>query len=233
MDIQDSDTIAWMTPAEAAKLSGVHKVTVYRWIREKKIRRRHGEMRQGGGDIEVALRDVIECYEASNQRFSLFERFWRLVEPGKPEDCWVWQGGKERNGYGRISDVGEKGNNYYAHRASWELTYGPIPEGMYCLHKCDNPSCVNPNHLWLGTYKDNMQDCSQKNRLGGSVQKGENNYNAKLTPSDVIQMRRMYYRGEGTITELARSWGINFNSAKPAILGITWKHIPDYLEAST
>lgn len=88
-------------------------------------------------------------------------RFFSKVKIAGLNECWEWQAYKNKFGYGLFNV------NYYAtmaHRVSWELNNGPIPKGLYVLHKCDNPCCVNPNHLWLGTYKDNMRDCVAKGR---------------------------------------------------------------------
>ncbi len=81
-------------------------------------------------------------------------------------DCVIWKGAKSPSGYGRLSD------NRYAHRAAWEEANGPIPAGMFVCHHCDNPPCVNPAHLFLGTAKDNAQDMARKGRVGGGAPKG-------------------------------------------------------------
>lgn len=88
-------------------------------------------------------------------------RFWSMVLIPGPNDCWLWQRGVWKGGYGsfRIAD-----KKYQAHRIAWMLEYGLIPEGYYICHHCDNPSCVNPHHLFLGTQRDNVQDCISKGR---------------------------------------------------------------------
>jgi hypothetical protein len=90
---------------------------------------------------------------------SMTERFWAYVQ--KTASCWVWTGTQSDNGYGRIWG---KGRHIKAHRFSWELHNGPIPEGMHVCHKCDTPACVNPEHLFLGTASDNMRDMVAKGR---------------------------------------------------------------------
>jgi hypothetical protein len=86
-------------------------------------------------------------------------RFWAKVD--KTTDCWLWTGGKHRQGYGQISIARKMA---LAHRVSYELEVGPIPPGMSVLHKCDVPGCVRPDHLFTGTQKDNMADCARKGR---------------------------------------------------------------------
>lgn len=95
------------------------------------------------------------------------ERFWEKVE--KLTDCWVWTAGTDDKGYGRILNKRkEHGGETRAHRLSWILHNGPIPTGLYVLHKCDNPPCVRPDHLFLGTNLDNMRDMKEKGRAANS-----------------------------------------------------------------
>lgn len=89
-------------------------------------------------------------------------RFARLVERGP--GCWLWKGARQPNGYGRFSAYSKARKTQMAHRWAWILANGPIPDGMRVLHRCDNPPCVNPAHLFLGTDSDNMRDCVAKGR---------------------------------------------------------------------
>lgn len=109
---------------------------------------------------------------------SLARRFDRGVARwgAAKEDCWLWIGCRTRAGYGLI---GHGGRLIYTHRVAWALTIGPIPDGLWVLHKCDNPPCVNPAHLFLGTNRDNMIDMARKGRQGGT----------KLTAEQVRQIR--------------------------------------------
>ena len=144
------------------------------------------------------------------------DRFWMRIE--KTHTCWIWKGGKNR-GYGQI-DVNNK--LIYTHRFSWELHYGTIPNGLHVLHSCDNPSCVNPEHLFLGTHKDNMQDMVKKGRK--AVILGEMWGHAKLSALDVIHIRELIARGEKQRV-IAKDYGV-----RPATISLihcrkNWKHI--------
>ena len=102
-----------------------------------------------------------------------------------PSGCWEWQGYCDRNGYGQIGSGGKYGPTLYTHRALWEIVFGSIPGGLCVLHFCDNPSCCNPAHLFLGTRTDNAIDRDAKDR----VAYGEEHYAAKLTQKDVHAIR--------------------------------------------
>jgi hypothetical protein len=91
----------------------------------------------------------------------LMERFWEKVNRRGPDECWEWMGSRNGAGYGKI---GKSGNSRYAHRISYEMAYGAIPGDLYVCHRCDNPSCVNPNHLFAGSCLDNVLDMIRKGR---------------------------------------------------------------------
>jgi hypothetical protein len=129
-------------------------------------------------------------------RKSLEERFWEKVNKNSgvfgadglyPTECYVWTARKKNTGYGQIQ---RKGKCERAHRVSWELCFGPIPDKQCVLHKCDNPSCVRQDHLFLGTQLENIADRDQKKRLAPGI--GEQNNNAKLTTKDIIAIRELY-----------------------------------------
>lgn len=92
------------------------------------------------------------------------EAFWKFVS--KQEGCWPWKGALHRDGYGRFN-LPCHGGMVIAHRFAWKMTYGEIPDGMHVLHRCDNPPCCNPEHMWLGTHRENMDDRSRKGRYCG------------------------------------------------------------------
>lgn len=144
-------------------------------------------------------------------------RFYQKVKVGKADECWEWQGAIVQNGYGQIGKQSSRA--YYAHRLSYELHKGPIPEGMYVCHSCDNKRCVNPNHLWAGTNGDNMRDAYSKGLI--RPRRGEEHARAKLTNEVVRQMRS----GEITAAEAARMTGADYETARHAKIGKTWRHL--------
>ena len=130
--------------------------------------------------------------------------------------CWEWQHGPKGSGYGKfpLSD-----GNIHAHRLSWILNFGEIPEGMFVCHHCDNPPCCNHEHLFLGTPLDNMADKVAKGRLVAPV--GERNGNARLTIGDINEIRRLAAEGEST-SALARRFGVNPRHARRIVTGDRW-----------
>ena len=135
-----------------------------------------------------------------------------------PNGCWEWAGCKDGCGYGRIN---RDGKLVRLHRAAWEKENGDIPEGMCICHHCDNPSCINPSHLFIGTQKDNMRDRARKGRYNNA---GEDNNSAILKTSDVLVIRERIKKGD-TCYSIGREYGVTGE----AILAIkhhrTWKHV--------
>jgi len=150
-------------------------------------------------------------------------RFWEHVD--KTGSCWLWTGSKDKDGYGGFTD--ENRRNIRAHRASWIIHFGPIPTGMNVCHKCDNPPCVRPDHLFLGTYQDNTIDMVNKGRHGGGgkgVSRGSRNGCAKLNEQQVLKIRDLLDKGEKTDIIAAKFkvyWLTIFNIKHRK----TWKHI--------
>lgn len=122
----------------------------------------------------------------------LQSRFWEKVDRLHPTGCWRWTASKSPNGYGKIIRGGRGTPLVPAHVVSWELAHDPVPAGLCVLHRCDNKLCVNPAHLFLGTKADNAADRDRKGRQS----KGSQRWNAKITPTDVLAIRRMAADGE-------------------------------------
>lgn len=150
-------------------------------------------------------------------------RFWSKVERAGPEKCWLWKGSRLKAGYGQIGSGGKYGRPFLAHRVSWEIHFGPIPEGLCVLHHCDNPPCVNPYHLFLGTHADNAHDREIKGR--GNCAFGESAGAAKLTANEVIQIRETYAKGDILKKDLAKQYPVCAGQIGNIIRGKKWKHL--------
>jgi hypothetical protein len=156
-------------------------------------------------------------------------RFWAKVDkngpvpPHVPElgNCWIWTGATGYWGYGRLS-LNKRWST--AHRMSFELAYGAIPEGKFILHRCDTPACVRPDHLRLGTPQENTRDMYEKGRAGFAGPKGEDNSHAKLTEQEVIAIRQRFARGE-LIRRLAVEYQVTVSTLSNIVNGRTWKHV--------
>lgn len=149
--------------------------------------------------------------------------------------CWEFDGAKLPNGYGKI---GRNNKTWLAHRYSYTIHVGEIPANMYVCHKCDNRKCINPDHLFLGTHKDNTQDMIQKNRHNFSglrtnnfqekatakKLKGENHPNAKITESTVKQIKELYKNGTMQI-DIAKMLNVKQGYISNIIRGYIWKHV--------
>jgi hypothetical protein len=155
------------------------------------------------------------------------ERFWQRVDRGAGIDgCWGWRGYCDRKGYGRIGVEGQR--VALAHRLSWELHFGPIPDGLHVLHHCDNPPCTNPRHLWLGTNADNQADMRAKAR---DSDKGlfsterfarEGHPYAKLTRNDAEEIRAAFVPRRVTRKDLALRFGVSESAIKRVLSRQTW-----------
>ena len=147
---------------------------------------------------------------------SLSFNFWKhvVISPG----CWDWKASTDKGGYAVMS---HRHKTMRAHRSSWLLHHGEIPEGLIIRHRCDNPTCTNPRHLETGSVADNSQDMIERGRsLFGSK-----NHKAKITEVDVLKIREMYANSEDSQRDIAKHFGINDRSVSHIVRGLTWRKV--------
>ena len=155
---------------------------------------------------------------------------------GGESACWPWTKYCSLQGYGKVK-IGDK--HYRAHRLTWEIYHGPIPDHMLICHHCDNPPCCNPSHLFIGTAMDNVSDMFSKGRkhrrpfkspspfaVGNhGVFLGESNGNHKLTKQQVIRIRELFSQKNKTYLELGKEFSTHVTNIKCIVLGKTWRSI--------
>lgn len=162
------------------------------------------------------------------------ERFWAKVDTSG--DCWKWTASCNRKGYGQFRYDGRWKR---AHRFSWELHNGAaIPVGLFVCHHCDNPACVRPDHLFLGTHEDNMRDMVEKGHGSGgrgprtgerlaSSPRGERHGAHKLMAKDVSRIRQMYAMGGWTQAALGRHFGVHTAQIGRIVRHENWRQATD------
>lgn len=155
----------------------------------------------------------------------VLRRFWKKVDKRAPDECWKWLAAcTGEMGYGAFGVM--SGKTVRAHRFAWLIEHGSMPpSSIDVCHTCDNPACVNPSHLFIGTRADNMADCARKGRASRVPRfQGENARSAKLTAEDVKHIRSLEYH-KGLFAELAITYGVLRGTIRAAYIGKNWKHI--------
>ncbi len=148
----------------------------------------------------------------------LSDRFWSKVK--KTKYCWVWTASKINGGYGSIQKGKSGEGTICAHRLSWIIHYGKIENNLWVLHRCDNRSCVRPDHLFLGTYRDNIEDMASKGRkpIGSMC-----SY-AKLNEKDVVIIRKLLNKKVNHLV-IAMKFGVSRKAIYDIFSGKNWKHV--------
>ncbi len=163
------------------------------------------------------------------------DKFWEKVTLGAESECWQWTGARFHFGHGVVYVVGRKSPDR-AHRVAWTLTHGPIPEKMCVLHRCDNPPCCNPAHLFLGTKSDNSKDRDTKGRQASGARSGRytkpesnvigaRNGRALLTEIAVKNIRLLRNDFGATLLSLAKQFGVSTSVIHRVASRQSWRHV--------
>lgn len=160
----------------------------------------------------IALQDLTQEF---------LERFWSRIHKG--DGCWEWTWSKDNKGYGMMGMPSR--NAVKVHRISWAIHYGQIPEGLCVLHHCDNPPCVRPDHLFVGTNLDNIINKMEKGRAALPMIRGEGHGLAKLNAEQVLQIRELYATGKFSYREVGERFGVFLTNIRSIVKRESWKHI--------
>ena len=174
-------------------------------------------------DVSI-LNKNVRAYNG-RPRETRANRFWSRVYKGSESGCWDWLAHRTAKGYGGFR-IG--GKEIQAHRVSWIIHNGEIPKDtsgntLHVLHKCDNPQCTNPDHLFLGTNADNMMDRDNKGRQANH--EGENSNSSKLTEAEVLEIRKIYALGRLSQIKIAKKYSVNNRQVSNIVTRKAWKHI--------
>ena len=156
--------------------------------------------------------DCIEMFKI------LKDKFWKNVNRQDDDMCWNWSGNINSNGYGRVLI---KKDHIFAHRASWMIHFGEIPEGMHVCHHCDNRKCVCPDHLFLGTNLDNIKDKMIKGRQSKGIERPA----AKLNDEKVIRIRDLFHRGGYSNKGLSEMFCVSRSQISDVVNYKSWRHV--------
>ena len=152
----------------------------------------------------------------------LIKRFWSKVDIKSEDECWTWKDSTVPRGYGHISI---ESRPYYAHRISYCISYGDIPDGLLICHKCNNRSCVNPKHLYAGTSKDNIRDSINAGTFSEFPHfRGDNSPTSKLTSIQVLQIRDLIDAGVRH-KDIAKQFNIGRSTVTGIHNKLIWKHL--------
>ena len=152
--------------------------------------------------------------------FTQEEKFWSKVGKEGPDNCWFWLSSCDSKGYGKVRFYKR---NRLSHRVAWEIVRGSINDRwLFVCHSCDNRLCCNPNHLFLGTAKDNAMDMARKGRVGRSNMPGWMNGNARLNPEDVAEMKRLRSDGH-TLASIGKRFGVTSSHVGNIYHGRKWR----------
>lgn len=160
----------------------------------------------------MSIKNRFSIYTHNEQVF--FDKVLKHIIIQKKSNCWIWQGCVDKKGYGIFGD-------WKAYRWTYFLWYGDIPDGKWILHKCDNTSCVNPNHLFAGTRQDNIRDMVRKGRQCSGIK----NAMHKLDNKQVREIRRLFWEEGKKYTELSRIFKVTAPNIRNIIRRKTWKHL--------
>jgi hypothetical protein len=152
---------------------------------------------------------------------TLHNRYWSHVDRRQPDECWPWTAFSDKVGYGKIwvgYDADGKAITQYAHRVGWEFAHGDSPGDLHIRHRCDNPTCQNPNHWELGTHLDNMRDMVERKRV--KTMYGEKHGKSKLSTQQVNEIIDLYDAGH-TQCAIARTYGVTQQNISYIVRGVT------------
>lgn len=160
----------------------------------------------------------VVCYNRLMSTYrTTAESFW--AQMNKTGGCWLWTGARTSRNYGTVSWMNRQRST---HKLAYELTNGPVPDGLVVRHTCDNPPCCNPEHLSLGTVLDNVRDMLERGRKNPA--RGERCHHAKLTAEMVVEMRRLRANGS-KLRELVTQFGVSLGTVGKACARESWKHV--------